>query len=275
MILLRYKQQTFFQCNNWEGSCIILVLYINYYSIVWGKFHCVMFFSWFIIFKQVINRSFNIFFIGSGVFTEKEFFQGDFLLEYVGKLLSIKEGLATEKKYKKDPTVGSFMYFFDCRGKKYWWVLLQYLKQVAYVMFRRSWRSGFSLEHFRALIYKLLHWKKIYKVYRPYLPIDKLFRYCRDSDPISTHIMIREFTKCRTATRSVCSGSRCNLYYVVSDSVTKHSTSRDQWLLGNIAARTSHAESVASGGRILNRPLIYIMSQRVIASKIKMKHLVT
>ncbi|KAJ8304332.1 hypothetical protein KUTeg_017915 [Tegillarca granosa] len=58
-------------------------------------------------------------FIGSGVFTQKKFLKGDFLLEYGGNLLTYKEGLATEKKYKTDPSIGSFLYFFDCGGKKY------------------------------------------------------------------------------------------------------------------------------------------------------------
>ncbi|KAJ8307016.1 hypothetical protein KUTeg_015100 [Tegillarca granosa] len=51
-------------------------------------------------------------FIGSGVFTQKKFLNRDFLLEYGGNLLTYKEGLATEKKYKTDPSVGYFLYFF-------------------------------------------------------------------------------------------------------------------------------------------------------------------
>ncbi|KAJ8308239.1 hypothetical protein KUTeg_013113 [Tegillarca granosa] len=43
-------------------------------------------------------------FIGSGVFTQKKFLNRDFLLEYGGNLLTYKEGLATEKKYKTDPS---------------------------------------------------------------------------------------------------------------------------------------------------------------------------
>ncbi|KAJ8305766.1 hypothetical protein KUTeg_016311 [Tegillarca granosa] len=43
-------------------------------------------------------------FIGIGVFTQKKFLNRDFLLEYGGNLLTYKEGLATEKKYKTDPS---------------------------------------------------------------------------------------------------------------------------------------------------------------------------
>ncbi|XP_071823694.1 uncharacterized protein [Apostichopus japonicus] len=54
-------------------------------------------------------------FIGSGVFCEKRFKKGDFLLEYRGELISQEEGEHREANYPEE--VGSFLYFFCHNGK--------------------------------------------------------------------------------------------------------------------------------------------------------------
>ncbi|PIK59075.1 putative histone-lysine N-methyltransferase pr-set7-like [Apostichopus japonicus] len=54
-------------------------------------------------------------FIGSGVFCEKRFKKGDFLLEYQGELISQEEGEHREANYPEDK--GSFLYFFCHNGK--------------------------------------------------------------------------------------------------------------------------------------------------------------
>lgn len=49
---------------------------------------------------------------------EKEFQQGDFLLEYRGELLSLQEGEKREEEYPEDK--GSFLFFFQHDGKVKW-----------------------------------------------------------------------------------------------------------------------------------------------------------
>ncbi|KAJ8043799.1 N-lysine methyltransferase KMT5A-A [Holothuria leucospilota] len=52
--------------------------------------------------------------LGSGVFCEKTFSKGDFLLEYRGELISGEEGTERDKNYPD--TKGSFLYFFQHEG---------------------------------------------------------------------------------------------------------------------------------------------------------------
>ena len=56
---------------------------------------------------------------GRGVKTTRPFKKDEFVVEYIGDLLSRKEGLEREDVYGKDPTIGSYMYFFGCRGKEW------------------------------------------------------------------------------------------------------------------------------------------------------------
>ena len=48
---------------------------------------------------------------GKGVFATREFKNGDFFLQYKGKLISAKEGEQCEKEYSSEQ--GSFLYFFS------------------------------------------------------------------------------------------------------------------------------------------------------------------
>ena len=59
-------------------------------------------------------------FSGQGVFTKRNFCKGEFLLEYMGTLLTHKEGVELEKEYKKNPKYGNFMYFFKHDGRSFW-----------------------------------------------------------------------------------------------------------------------------------------------------------
>ena len=49
---------------------------------------------------------------GRGVVATRHFAQGEFVVEYIGELISDSEARAREAEYKKDPSVGSFMFFF-------------------------------------------------------------------------------------------------------------------------------------------------------------------
>ncbi|VDM36611.1 unnamed protein product, partial [Hydatigera taeniaeformis] len=54
---------------------------------------------------------------GRGVITTRSFSPGEFVVEYVGELISGSEARAREAEYNKDPSVGSFMFFF-CHGNQ-------------------------------------------------------------------------------------------------------------------------------------------------------------
>ena len=56
---------------------------------------------------------------GRGIKTSKEFSKGDLLVEYAGDLVSEAEAVAREAEYKADPMKGSYMYFFEHKGKPY------------------------------------------------------------------------------------------------------------------------------------------------------------
>ncbi|KAL3317421.1 SET domain containing (Lysine methyltransferase) 8 [Cichlidogyrus casuarinus] len=56
---------------------------------------------------------------GRGVIATQHFIEGDFVVEYAGELVSDKEAKDREEKYKKDPSIGSYMFFFNLAGKKY------------------------------------------------------------------------------------------------------------------------------------------------------------
>ena len=56
---------------------------------------------------------------GRGIKTSKEFSKGDLLVEYAGDLVSEAEAVAREAEYKADPMKGSYMYFFEHKGKPF------------------------------------------------------------------------------------------------------------------------------------------------------------
>lgn len=56
---------------------------------------------------------------GYGIFAQRDFEKGDFLLNYVGQLLSNSEALEREKKHGRAGE-GCFMFFFTFDGKRMW-----------------------------------------------------------------------------------------------------------------------------------------------------------
>ncbi|VDK27695.1 unnamed protein product [Taenia asiatica] len=56
---------------------------------------------------------------GRGVITTRTFSPGEFVVEYIGELISGSEARAREAEYNKDPNVGSFMFFFSHGNQRY------------------------------------------------------------------------------------------------------------------------------------------------------------
>ncbi|XP_072044661.1 uncharacterized protein [Amphiura filiformis] len=56
---------------------------------------------------------------GRGVVSTKSFIQGDFVVEYYGDLINIKEAKEREAEYGKDTSIGCYMYYFQFKTKQY------------------------------------------------------------------------------------------------------------------------------------------------------------
>jgi len=56
---------------------------------------------------------------GRGIFANKDLRKGDFVVEYAGDLMSLEEGVSKEAEYSEDAEIGSYIYFFCFKGKKY------------------------------------------------------------------------------------------------------------------------------------------------------------
>ncbi|CDS42598.1 histone lysine n methyltransferase setd8 [Echinococcus multilocularis] len=56
---------------------------------------------------------------GRGVLTTRTFLPGEFVVEYIGELISGSEARTREAEYNKDPNVGSFMFFFSHGNQRY------------------------------------------------------------------------------------------------------------------------------------------------------------
>jgi len=56
---------------------------------------------------------------GRGIFALKKFRKGDFVCEYAGELIDGLEAKAREAEYEKDEKIGSYMYFFEYKNRKY------------------------------------------------------------------------------------------------------------------------------------------------------------
>lgn len=57
---------------------------------------------------------------GRGVIASKDFFRGDFVVEYAGNLISQKVAKQKELDYGKDPSIGCYMYYFTHKTINYW-----------------------------------------------------------------------------------------------------------------------------------------------------------
>eukprot|EP00057_Strongylocentrotus_purpuratus_P034929 XP_797080.1 PREDICTED: N-lysine methyltransferase SETD8 isoform X1 [Strongylocentrotus purpuratus] len=56
---------------------------------------------------------------GRGVVSTKPFRRGDFVVEYIGDLIDIQLSKEREQKYRADPKIGCYMYYFEHRNKSY------------------------------------------------------------------------------------------------------------------------------------------------------------
>lgn len=61
---------------------------------------------------------------GRGIQAMRDFSKGDFIVEYAGDLVELSEAKSREEIYKKDTSYGCYMYFFNHKGKSYWYVTL-------------------------------------------------------------------------------------------------------------------------------------------------------
>ncbi|CAH8537936.1 unnamed protein product [Heterobilharzia americana] len=56
---------------------------------------------------------------GRGIIATRSFHEGEFVVEYAGDLISEKIAKQREIEYKRDPSIGSYMFFFVHLGQKY------------------------------------------------------------------------------------------------------------------------------------------------------------
>ncbi|KAF7233732.1 hypothetical protein EG68_04897 [Paragonimus skrjabini miyazakii] len=56
---------------------------------------------------------------GRGIVATRTFHDGEFVVEYAGELMSEKMAKEREAEYKRDPTIGSYMFYFVHNGQKY------------------------------------------------------------------------------------------------------------------------------------------------------------
>ena len=50
----------------------------------------------------------------------KPFKRGDFVVEYAGDLIDLKAAKQREDDYKKNSSIGCYMYYFNFNNKSYW-----------------------------------------------------------------------------------------------------------------------------------------------------------
>jgi histone-lysine N-methyltransferase SETD8 len=64
----------------------------------------------------------NVTFIfqGRGVFTTKYLSKGDFVVEYSGDLIDVKQAKEREGEYSMDLSKGCYMYYFRANDRQYW-----------------------------------------------------------------------------------------------------------------------------------------------------------
>ena len=57
---------------------------------------------------------------GRGVVATRVFHRGEFVVEYVGELLEIKDAKTREERYAMDASKGCYMYYFTFNDQQYW-----------------------------------------------------------------------------------------------------------------------------------------------------------
>ena len=59
---------------------------------------------------------------GRGVVSTTPLKRGDFVCEYSGELITFDEAKRREKDYSDDSSIGCYMYYFEYKNTKYWYV---------------------------------------------------------------------------------------------------------------------------------------------------------
>lgn len=57
---------------------------------------------------------------GRGVVTTRPFHRGEFVIEYIGDLISMSEANERELMYAADDNTGCYMYYFKHNEQPYW-----------------------------------------------------------------------------------------------------------------------------------------------------------
>lgn len=57
---------------------------------------------------------------GRGVVSTRLFQKGDVICEYSGEHVTFEEAKRRERKYSEDPSIGSYMYYYAFKDKKFW-----------------------------------------------------------------------------------------------------------------------------------------------------------
>ena len=58
---------------------------------------------------------------GRGVVTTSTFKKGQFVVEYIGDLITIAEAKEREEKYALDTSIGCYMYYFRHKDVQHWY----------------------------------------------------------------------------------------------------------------------------------------------------------
>ena len=59
---------------------------------------------------------------GKDVVSTRVFAKGELLCEYFGQHIPFSEAKRREKEYSLDPTVGSYMFYYQHKGKRQWYM---------------------------------------------------------------------------------------------------------------------------------------------------------
>ncbi len=57
---------------------------------------------------------------GRGIVAARPFVKGEFVVEYSGELVDMKEAEQREANYARDKTAGCYMYYFEFQNRQLW-----------------------------------------------------------------------------------------------------------------------------------------------------------
>lgn len=57
---------------------------------------------------------------GRGIMASRKFTKGEFVIEYIGDLITMTEANKREQLYAKDENTGCYMYYFKHKSQQYW-----------------------------------------------------------------------------------------------------------------------------------------------------------